>query len=327
MLLARRIQTVVRKCRIHPPCDCKFSSVTENSNFRLVLPHIRDKYDGIIMDHTELPESASEFTSRLNDSLTAWRAEKRRAIWLKIPIEKSQLIDPAVKEGFIFHHAEKDYVTMTHWLAKPEDNRIPISASHQVGVGCVVLNQKNELLLVQERSGFTKGMNLWKYPTGLLDLAEDIPVGAAREVLEETGVQTKFNSVLAFRQTHQAMFGKSDLFFICLMDLVDENSTHITYQQCELVACEWKAPEVYFNQPFIQRSGVHMKVYSIVQQIIQDREKRARNTASSSGSSGVSTIVMQPLHVGFKPGTADLYFVGQPNSTSNSSSGISSEKD
>lgn len=253
----------------------------------------------------------------MNDSLTAWRAAKRRAIWLKVPIEKSQLIEPAVKEGFIFHHAEKEYVTMTHWLAKPEDNRIPISATHQVGVGCVVLNQKNELLLVQERSGFTKGMNLWKYPTGLLDLAEDIPVGAAREVLEETGVRTKFNSVLAFRQTHNAMFGKSDLFFICLMDLEEGGSTDITFQQCELVACEWKAPDVYFNQPFIQRSGVHMKVYGIVQQIIKDRESRS-SSGSSSSTGGVSTIHMSPLPVGFRPGTADLYYVGQQSSTTTS---------
>lgn len=56
----------------------------------------------------------------------------------------------------------------------------------QVGVGAFVLNERNQVLVVQEKNGPLKGKGVWKMPTGLLDPAEDVMDGAVREVLEET---------------------------------------------------------------------------------------------------------------------------------------------
>lgn len=36
--------------------------------------------------------------------------------------------------GFVFHHAQEDYVLMTHWLSD-EPNMLPQYRTHYVGVG------------------------------------------------------------------------------------------------------------------------------------------------------------------------------------------------
>ena len=76
---------------------------------------------------------------------------------------------------------------------------------------------KKKLLLVQEKSGPLRGSGIWKLPTGLVEQGEDIATAAEREVLEETGVAARFIGVLCFRHAHDALFGKSDLFFLCLL--------------------------------------------------------------------------------------------------------------
>lgn len=58
---------------------------------------------------------------------------------------------------------------------------------------------------------------IWKFPTGLAEAGEDVHIAAEREVLEETGIQAVFDSVLAIRQSHGLFLGKSDLFFVCAL--------------------------------------------------------------------------------------------------------------
>jgi hypothetical protein len=56
----------------------------------------------------------------------------------------------AFAQGFKFHHAHnlEDYVLMTKWLDKSTPSRIPAYADHYVGVGGVVLNEKEEILMI-----------------------------------------------------------------------------------------------------------------------------------------------------------------------------------
>ena len=62
----------------------------------------------------------------------AWRQQGKRGIWLRIPIEKAAYLEPAVAAGFEFHHAERNYVMCTRWLADLDENKLPANASHQV---------------------------------------------------------------------------------------------------------------------------------------------------------------------------------------------------
>lgn len=88
-------------------------------------------------------------------------------------------------QGFIFHHAETDYVMLTHWLPDTPSS-LPANASHQVGVGVCVFNDHGELLVVKERHGPAAKRDIWKVPTGLLDPGEHFSAAAVREVSEET---------------------------------------------------------------------------------------------------------------------------------------------
>lgn len=57
-----------------------------------------------------------------------------------------------VKHGFYFHHASpKGYVLMCLWLDPTTHDKIPAYADHYCGVGGVIINDKEEILLIQER--------------------------------------------------------------------------------------------------------------------------------------------------------------------------------
>jgi mutator protein MutT len=56
-----------------------------------------------------------------------------------------------------------------------------------VGVGAVILNSENQVLLIQRGQEPLKGE--WSLPGGALELGETLEQGIRREVLEETGLE------------------------------------------------------------------------------------------------------------------------------------------
>lgn len=56
---------------------------------------------------------------------------------------------------------------LTYWI--PEGPcMLPANASHQVGVGGFVINDKNEVLVVQEKYCAPPFVGFWKIPTGFI---------------------------------------------------------------------------------------------------------------------------------------------------------------
>lgn len=49
-----------------------------------------------------------------------------------------------VQEGFWFHHAEPKYLMLVYWIPTSA-HTIPANATHRVGIGAVVMNEKKEV--------------------------------------------------------------------------------------------------------------------------------------------------------------------------------------
>ncbi|XP_020208683.1 nudix hydrolase 2 [Cajanus cajan] len=215
------------------------------------LRAVEDQHGGVVVNMDE-PMDSSLFASLLEASISQWRERGKKGVWIKLAIEHSNLVDSAVKAGFKFHHAEPDYLMLVHWISNAP-NTLPANASHRVAIGAFVMNANRELLVVQERNGRFSGAGIWKMPTGAVNEGEDVCTAAVREVKEETGIETKFVEVLAFKERHRSFFRKSELFFVCMLQ---PHSFKIQRQVSEIEAAQWMAIEDYMAQPFVRENEV-----------------------------------------------------------------------
>ncbi|KAG7611854.1 unnamed protein product [Arabidopsis thaliana] len=235
---------------------------------RSLLDAYDDEYGGVIVDHGKLPSNPYAFASMLRASLSDWRRKGKKGVWLKLPVEQSELVPIAIKEGFEYHHAEKGYVMLTYWIPKEEPSMLPANASHQVGVGGFVLNQHKEVLVVQEKYCAPSITGLWKLPTGFINESEEIFSGAVREVKEETGVDTEFSEVIAFRHAHNVAFEKSDLFFICMLRPLSDK---IIIDALEIKAAKWMPLAEFVEQPMIRGDKMFKRVIEICEARLSHR--------------------------------------------------------
>lgn len=241
------------------------AATTKGGALNSVLAFKEDYYNGVIIDETSLPSNPQDFEDLLVKSIAEWQTAQRRGVWLKIPRDFSAYIPIAIKHSFDFHHAESGYCMLTRWLPGTESS-LPPNASHQVGVGAFVLDKEGKVLVVREKHGPLGGTNVFKLPTGLLTAGEEIGVAAEREVLEETGLQVSFEAVLGFSHNHKYAFGKSDLFFITKLRLMDEHPERLIPQASEIEEVRWMDLEQYFAQPIWVESPLHSEIHRILKQ-------------------------------------------------------------
>eukprot|EP00123_Amoebidium_parasiticum_P022135 comp8072_c0_seq2/m.3564 comp8072_c0_seq2/g.3564 ORF comp8072_c0_seq2/g.3564 comp8072_c0_seq2/m.3564 type:complete len:193 (-) comp8072_c0_seq2:787-1365(-) len=121
---------------------------------------------------------------------------------------------------------------------------IPHFATHQVGVGGLVINSRREVLCIQERNPLSPTDTIgYKLPGGMVNLGEELGDAAVREVYEETGVKTEFKSVVSLRHcTNFTAYGRSDIYVVCQMKPLTED---IHMDQVEIKDCKWIPLEEY----------------------------------------------------------------------------------
>jgi 8-oxo-dGTP pyrophosphatase MutT (NUDIX family) len=205
-----------------------------------------DQFGGAIVDPEQLPEDAAAFGTVLAQSLEVWRSAGHRLVWLDVPLARSALIPVAVQAGFFFHHSNEGDLMLVCRLV--EDAFVPTHATHYIGVGGVVINaESQELLVVCERHRRTS-RPYYKLPGGALQPGEHLVDAVLREVLEETGVQAKFESLVCFRHWHGYRYGKSDIYFVCRLSPLSQD---VTMQAEEIEECFWMPLADYFNSDLV----------------------------------------------------------------------------
>lgn len=210
-----------------------------------LLVHSVNNFNGIVVDPAGLPTDPAEFRARLDASLAQWRADGRQVVWMEAPASRAALIPQAVDAGFSFHHSQDGYLMMT--LRLVEGALIPFYATHYIGAGGVVLNSRQEILVVCER--FRRGNRpYYKLPGGALHPGEHLVDGVIREVREETGVEAKFEALACFRHWHGYRYGKSDIYFVCRLSPLSEV---IRMDDYEIEECFWMPVADYLESELV----------------------------------------------------------------------------
>lgn len=137
---------------------------------------------------------------------------------------------------------------MYKWLPTNEPSAVPPFSHTMVGVGALIINDKNQVLAVSERNALIK--ESWKLPGGYLEMNENLVDAAIREVEEETNIKTRFESLVNIRHAHGAAFGCSDLYIV--VKLIPE-SEEITKCEREIAKCVWMDLDEYMNHPNVHK--------------------------------------------------------------------------
>ncbi len=236
---------------------------------------ILDPYNGITIDFKYLPKTKEEFELNL-DFLIERTFYKRNLIWIYIDIKNSNFIPIAVERGFFFHSCDENYILIVKRLK--QDAIVPTAANHTLGVGAVVINEKNELLVIKERVS-TVG---FKLPGGHIDNAELISKALQREVFEETGVTVELEAIVSLGHFYPHQFHKSNLYIICLAKPMDQKIDIKDIN--EVIDAKWMDVNEYLNDdnvlPYskllvkagLEKKGLKIGSFEVLSHIKKDIE-------------------------------------------------------
>ena len=243
--------------KVAPPGECPLRFET--------LP-----YSGAEIRMPDEDSDDKDFLEMLSSSIDYWKKNDYNSAWIRVPVGKASIIEDLTRKsddnlGFEFdvHHTNvtEQTIVLKKWLKAEKEDKIPPFATHQVGCAGFVLNEQNEILVIREWTGPPSNRTptkQWKLPGGLLDAGESFEEATCREVQEETGIPCEFEGILTFWHRHGLTFGKSDLYFVCMLK---PKSLSIAVDPVEVSEATWMSVDEFVktqDHPLIKhvlRSG------------------------------------------------------------------------
>ncbi len=206
-----------------------------------ILNYEINPFQGAVIETGLLPRETDNFTCSLSLTLKDIEKKELQLVWLYLPIKQADLVPAAVHLGFSYHHGDENGLQLVKKV-NPEAF-IPGYATHYIGVGGVLIDNENRILVIQERYHTRRH---YKLPGGAADPGEHISRAAVREVYEETGIHSEFISLNCFRHWHGYRYGKSDIYFVCRLKPL---SSAITIDPGEISEALWMPLDEYLNNP------------------------------------------------------------------------------
>lgn len=221
-----------------------------------------NKYGGVVVDIASLPEVDILFEKELQELL--FNYAHKQLLWLTVPIKKASFVPVLSANGFVFHHCDDTALTMVKQMTAAAF--IPTAQNYLVGVGAIVMNEGN-ILVIRDR--YIPG---YKLPGGHVDNKESIKEAIVREVLEETGVCVECDSIVNIGHFRNGQFGESNLYIMCTTRTL---STTIAVQDTEEVLEALWMP----LDDFLASDEVNVYYKSVVRSAIEHPESRLMNRA------------------------------------------------
>ncbi|ALC49589.1 CG8128 [Drosophila busckii] len=228
-----------------------------------VFRGVVDRFKGVTVDSQEEALAGNaQFQEKLEKSLAFWTTNANRAIWFRVHKPQASWVPILTDSGFDFHHTRNGAVIMYRWLPTHESSNLPHYAHTLLGVGGLVVNDQQQVLVVSDRYAMIP--NSWKLPGGYVEPRENFIDAAIREVQEETGICTTFQSVICLRHTHGGNFGCSDIYMV-----ISLKPLNLDFQRCEreIMRVQWMPVEEFLQHPQVHETNRHfMRTYLDYQQ-------------------------------------------------------------